>query len=110
MNMVSIRRRVSPPQYDFSQGSEAEGARRLNMQRESLLYYEGPIWYERRLHLPSPRSTRASFSMWAAANYAPGFWSTGGRFASTKAASPRSIARSPRQFIPAATLWWPRWI
>jgi len=62
-----------------------------NTQRESLFYYEGPLWYERDFTY-SPKEHTRIFLHVGAANYRSWFWVNGQKSANTKAVSPVSIA------------------
>ena len=42
-----------PTEYDFSKAPKLKVPGDWNTQRESLLFYEGPIWYERDFDLPA---------------------------------------------------------
>jgi len=80
-------------EYDFSRAPKLKVPGDWNMQRESLLYYEGPIWYERDFTYQPKEHTRVFLHV-GAANYRSCSGQRAEGFASTKAASPRSIARS----------------
>jgi beta-glucuronidase len=65
-----------PTQYDFSTASKLKVPGDWNMQRESLYYYEGPIWYERDFTYQPKEHTRVFLHV-GAANYKSWFWVNG---------------------------------
>jgi len=65
-----------PTEYDFSQASTLKVPADWNTQRESLLYYEGPIWYERDFTYQPKAHTRVFLHV-GAANYRSWFWVNG---------------------------------
>jgi beta-glucuronidase len=65
-----------PTEYDFSKAPKLKVPADWNTQRESLLYYEGPVWYEHDFtYQPKPR-TRVFLHI-GAANYRSWFWVNG---------------------------------
>ena len=79
-------------EYDFSKAPKLKVPADWNTQRESLFYYEGPVWYERDFTYQPKEHTRVFLHV-GAANYTPGSGSTGRRSASTRAVTPASTAR-----------------
>ena len=77
-----------PTEYNFATAPKLKVPGDWNTQRESLLYYEGPVWYERDFTY-QPKQHTHIFLHVGAANYRSGSGSTGKRSASTRAASPR---------------------
>jgi beta-glucuronidase len=69
---------TSPIEYDFSKAPKLKVPSDWNTQRESLLYYEGPIWYERDFTYEPKPQTR-TFLHIGAANYHSWFWVNGKR-------------------------------
>jgi beta-glucuronidase len=65
-----------PIEYDFSQASKLKVPADWNTQRESLLYYEGPVWYERDFTYQPKVHTRVFLHV-GAANYRSWFWVNG---------------------------------
>jgi len=65
-----------PTQYDFSKASTLKVPGDWNMQRESLYYYEGPIWYEKDFTYQPKEHTRVFLHV-GAANYKSWFWVNG---------------------------------
>jgi beta-glucuronidase len=65
-----------PIEYDFSKSPALQVPGDWNTQRESLLYYEGPIWYERDFSY-QPRQHTRIFLHIGAANYRSWFWVNG---------------------------------
>ncbi|MGA3160947.1 MAG: glycoside hydrolase family 2 TIM barrel-domain containing protein [Terracidiphilus sp.] len=65
-----------PTQYDFSKASTLKVPGDWNMQRRSLYYYEGPIWYERDFTYQPKEHTRVFLHV-GAANYYSWFWVNG---------------------------------
>lgn len=65
-----------PIEYDFAKAPRLKVPGDWNTQRESLLYYEGPIWYERDFtYQPKPHTH--IFLHVGAANYHSWFWVNG---------------------------------
>jgi beta-glucuronidase len=65
-----------PTEYDFSTADKLKVPGDWNTQRESLLYYEGPMWYERDFtYQPKPHTH--VFLRVGAANYRSWFWVNG---------------------------------
>ena len=60
----------------LQQGAHAQGASDWNTQRESLLFYEGPVWYERDFTYQPKEHTRVFLHV-GAANYHSWFWVNG---------------------------------
>jgi beta-glucuronidase len=67
-----------PTQYDFSNATRLKVPGDWNMQRESLYYYEGPIWYERDFTYQPKEHTRVFLHV-GAANYHSWFWVNGAK-------------------------------
>jgi beta-glucuronidase len=65
-----------PTQYDFSKASTLKVPGDWNMQRRSLYYYEGPIWYEKDFTYQPKEHTRVFLHV-GAANYKSWFWVNG---------------------------------
>ncbi len=65
-----------PTEYDFSKAPKLKVPGDWNTQRESLLFYEGPIWYERDFTYEPKEHTR-TFLHIGAANYRGWFWVNG---------------------------------
>jgi len=65
-----------PVEYDFSKSPELKVPGDWNTQRESLLYYEGPVWYERDFSYQPKEHTRVFLHV-GAANYRSWFWVNG---------------------------------
>ena len=65
-----------PTEYDFSKAPKLKVPADWNTQRESLFYYEGPIWYERDFTY-QPQAGRRVFLHVGAANYRSWFWVNG---------------------------------
>ena len=65
-----------PTEYDFSKAPKLKVPGDWNTQRESLLYYEGPIWYERDFTY-TPQTQRRTLLHVGAANYHAWFWING---------------------------------
>ncbi len=65
-----------PTEYDFSKAPKLKVPGDWNTQRESLLYYEGPVWYERDFTY-QPRQHTHLFLHVGAANYRSWFWVNG---------------------------------
>jgi beta-glucuronidase len=65
-----------PTEYDFSKAPRLKVPGDWNTQRESLLYYEGPVWYEKNFtYQPKPRTH--IYLHVGAANYRSWFWVNG---------------------------------
>jgi beta-glucuronidase len=62
-----------PIEYDFSTSQTLKVPGDWNMQRESLFYYEGPMWYERDFTYQPKEHTRIFLHI-GAANYRSYFW------------------------------------
>ena len=65
-----------PIEYDFAKASKLKVPGDWNTQRESLLFYEGPVWYERDFTY-QPKSHTRVFLHVGAANYHSWFWVNG---------------------------------
>jgi beta-glucuronidase len=65
-----------PTEYDFSKAPKLKVPGDWNTQRESLFYYEGPIWYERDFTYQPKEHTRIFLHI-GAANYRSWFWVNG---------------------------------
>jgi beta-glucuronidase len=65
-----------PTEYDFSTAPKLKVPGDWNMQRESLFYYEGPVWYERDFTYQPKEHTRIFLHV-GAANYKSWFWVNG---------------------------------
>jgi beta-glucuronidase len=65
-----------PTQYDFSKALKLKVPGDWNMQRRSLYYYEGPVWYERDFTYQPKEHTRVFLHV-GAANYKSWFWVNG---------------------------------
>jgi len=51
-------------EYDFSRAGKLKVPGDWNTQRESLLYYEGPVWYERDFDYQPKEHTRVYLHVW----------------------------------------------
>ena len=67
-----------PTEYDYSKAPKLKVPGDWNTQRESLLYYEGPIWYERDFIYQPKAHTRILLHV-GAANYRSWFWVNGAK-------------------------------
>ena len=67
-----------PIEYDFSKAPKLKVPGDWNTQRESLFFYEGPIWYERDFDY-RPKEHTHIFLHVGAANYHSWFWVNGQR-------------------------------
>ena len=65
-----------PTEYDFSKAPKLKVPGDWNTQRESLLYYEGPVWYEKAFSY-EPKPHTHIFLHVGAANYHSWFWVNG---------------------------------
>jgi len=65
-----------PTEYDFSKAPQLTVPGDWNTQRESLLFYEGPMWYERDFEY-RPKEPARVFLHVGAANYRSWFWING---------------------------------
>ncbi len=65
-----------PIEYDYAKAPKLKVPGDWNTQRESLLYYEGPIWYERDFAF-QPKEHSHVFLHVGAANYHSWFWING---------------------------------
>jgi beta-glucuronidase len=67
---------TGPIEYDFSKAPKLKVPGDWNTQRESLMFYEGPIWYERDFTYQPKEHTRLFLHV-GAANYRSWFWVNG---------------------------------
>jgi beta-glucuronidase len=65
-----------PTEYNFATAPKLKVPADWNTQRESLLYYEGPVWYERDFTYQPKEHTRIFLHV-GAANYRSWFWVNG---------------------------------
>jgi beta-glucuronidase len=65
-----------PTEYDFSKAPKLKVPADWNTQRASLLFYEGPVWYERDFTYQPKEHTRVFLHV-GAANYKSWFWING---------------------------------
>ena len=65
-----------PTEYDFAKAPKLKVPADWNTQRESLMYYEGPVWYEHDFAYQPKEHTR-TFLHVGAANYRSWFWVNG---------------------------------
>jgi beta-glucuronidase len=65
-----------PIEYNFATAPKLKVPSDWNTQRESLLYYEGPVWYERDFTY-QPKEHTKTFLHIGAANYRSWFWVNG---------------------------------
>jgi beta-glucuronidase len=65
-----------PTEYDFANAPKLKVPSDWNTQRESLLYYEGPVWYEHDFTYQPKQHTRIFLHI-GAANYHSWFWVNG---------------------------------
>jgi beta-glucuronidase len=65
-----------PTEYDFSKAPKLKVPGDWNTQRESLFFYEGPVWYERDFTY-QPKARTHVFLHIGAANYRSWFWVNG---------------------------------
>jgi beta-glucuronidase len=65
-----------PTEYDYSKAPKLKVPGDWNTQRESLLFYEGPMWYERDFTYQPKEHTRILLHV-GAANYRSWFWVNG---------------------------------
>ena len=65
-----------PTEYDFAKAPKLKVPGDWNTQRESLMYYEGPIWYEKDFTY-QPKPNAHIFLHVGAANYKSWFWVNG---------------------------------
>jgi beta-glucuronidase len=65
-----------PTEYDFTKVPKLNVPGDWNTQRESLMFYEGPIWYERDFEYQPKEHTRVFLHV-GAANYRSWFWVNG---------------------------------
>ncbi|HTB97404.1 MAG TPA: glycoside hydrolase family 2 TIM barrel-domain containing protein [Terracidiphilus sp.] len=67
---------VFPTEYNFAAAPKLKVPGDWNTQRESLLYYEGPMWYEKDFRY-TPKEHARLFLHIGAANYHSWFWVNG---------------------------------
>jgi beta-glucuronidase len=67
-----------PTEYDFATAPKLKVPGDWNTQRESLMYYEGPVWYERDFTYQPKEHTRLFLHV-GAANYRSWFWVNGAK-------------------------------
>ena len=67
---------TGPTEYNFAIAPKLKVPGDWNTQRESLFYYEGPIWYERDFTYQAKEHTRVFLHV-GAANYQSWFWVNG---------------------------------
>ena len=67
---------TGPIEYDFAKAPTLKVPADWNTQRESLFFYEGPIWYERDFTYQPKEHTRIFLHV-GAANYRSWFWVNG---------------------------------
>jgi beta-glucuronidase len=65
-----------PTEYDYDKAPKLKVPGDWNTQRESLLFYEGPVWYERNFTYQPKQHTRILLHV-GAANYRSWFWVNG---------------------------------
>jgi beta-glucuronidase len=65
-----------PVEYDYAKAPKLKVPGDWNTQRESLLFYEGPVWYERDFAYQPKEHTRLFLHV-GAANYRSWFWVNG---------------------------------
>ena len=65
-----------PTEYDFSKAPKLRVPGDWNTQRDSLMFYEGPMWYERDFDYQPKEHTRVLLRV-GAANYRSWFWVNG---------------------------------
>jgi beta-glucuronidase len=65
-----------PTEYDYSKAPKLKVPGDWNTQRESLLFYEGPVWYEHDFTY-QPKEHARTFLHVGAANYRSWFWVNG---------------------------------
>jgi len=65
-----------PTEYDFSKAPKLKVPGDWNTQRESLMFYEGPVWYEHDFTYKPKEHTRIFLHV-GAANYYSWFWING---------------------------------
>ena len=76
MNYKAKPRDPFPTEYDYSKAPKLKVPGDWNTQRESLMYYEGPVWYEKDFTY-SPKPHTHVFLHVGAANYRSWFWVNG---------------------------------
>ena len=102
-------RRSFPTEYNFATAPKLKVPGDWNTQRESLLYYEGPIWYERDFTY-EPKEHTHIFLHIGAANYRTWFWVNGQKVCEHEGGFTAFNCDVTRPFMPVQTSWWPRWI
>ena len=76
MNNKYTRGESALHEYDFSRAPKLKVPADWNTQRESLFFYEGPVWYERDFTYQPKEHTRVFLHI-GAANYHSWFWVNG---------------------------------
>jgi beta-glucuronidase len=76
MNQKAKPGDTGPIEYDYSKAPKLKVPGDWNTQRESLFFYEGPIWYERDFDYQPKEHTRVYLHV-GAANYRSWFWVNG---------------------------------
>jgi len=76
MNRKAQATDTFPTEYNFATAPKLKVPADWNSQRESLLYYEGPVWYERDFTYQTKTHTRIFLHV-GAANYRSWFWVNG---------------------------------
>ena len=66
-----------PLEYNFGRSPTLRVPGDWNTQKESLYYFEGPIWYERKVELAAPAAGTRVFLHVGAANYLARVWING---------------------------------
>ena len=67
-----------PTEYDYAKAPKLKVPGDWNTQRESLFFYEGPVWYEKDFSY-EPKEHRRVFLHVGAANYHSWFWVNGNK-------------------------------
>lgn len=75
-NQKALPGDTRPTEYDYSKSPKLKVPADWNTQRESLFYYEGPVWYERDFTYEPKEHTRLFLHV-GAANYRSWFWVNG---------------------------------
>jgi beta-glucuronidase len=76
LNKKALPADKGPIEYDFSKAPKLKVPGDWNTQRESLFYFEGPVWYERDFTYQPKEHTRVFLHI-GAANYLSWFWVNG---------------------------------